>query len=104
MEPPRIPLSPITHTNNTLLKPPSTTNTSTNKAPNPPKRFVDSDVLDEFKAAVIGSDLTKMGLCEVLKKRFPKQKKDAIKDTLEAVAERVGEKNADKKWFLKKGV
>lgn len=101
MEPPRIPLSPINRTN-TLLKPP-TTISNTNKAPTATKRFVDPDILDEFKEAIVGSDLTKMGLCEILKKRFPKQKKDAIKDTLDAVAERVGEKVADKKWVLRSG-
>lgn len=75
--------------------------TTTNKAPKAPKRFVDPEILDDFKQAIVGSDLTKMGLCEILKKRFPKQKKDAIKDTLEAVAERVGDKAAEKKWVLK---
>lgn len=101
MEPPRIPLSPINRTN-ALLKAPTTVS-NTNKAPKATKRFVDPEILDEFKEAIVGSDLTKMGLCEILKKRFPKQKKDAIRDTLEAVAERVGERVADKKWVLKNG-
>lgn len=102
MEPPRIPLSPINRTNTLLKRPPI--NPTTNQAPKAPKRFVDLEILEEFKQAIVGSDLTKMGLCEILKKRFPKQKKDAIKDTLEAVAERVGEKAADKRWVLKSGV
>lgn len=33
--------------------------------------------------------------------RFPKQPKAAIKDTLDAYAERVGAKESDKKWVLK---
>lgn len=33
--------------------------------------------------------------------RFPKQSKDAIKETLAVVAERVGLKEKDKKWMIK---
>ena len=33
--------------------------------------------------------------------RFPKQSKAAIKDTLDTYAERIGVKEADKKWVLK---
>ena len=78
--------------------------------------------MDDFKVAVQGNDLTKVGLLEILKKkyvlllslkikphadelfRFPKQPKDAIKDTLEMIAERVGPKTAEKKWMLKSGI
>ena len=102
MEPPRIPLSPVNRTN-ALLKPPAT-DPATNKIPKASKRFVDSEILEEFKQAIAGSNLTKMGLCETLKVRFPKQKKDAIKDTLEALAERVGVKATEKKWVLKSSV
>ncbi|CRG87332.1 Chromatin assembly factor 1 subunit rlf2 [Talaromyces islandicus] len=56
------------------------------------------DQLAAFKEAVEGSDLTKAGLIEVLKKRFPKISKDTLKDTLTMVAVRVGQKEADKKW------
>lgn len=35
--------------------------------------------------------------------RFAKQPKDAIKTTLELIAERVGSKNAEKRWVLKSG-
>ena len=35
--------------------------------------------------------------------RFPKQSKDAIRDTLEMVAERIGPTKLDKKWMLKSG-
>ncbi len=33
--------------------------------------------------------------------RFPKMPKDAIKETLDLVAERVGPKPSEKKWVLK---
>lgn len=36
--------------------------------------------------------------------RFPKTSKDAIKDTLTAVADRVGTKEADKRWVIRGGV
>ncbi|PWY79574.1 hypothetical protein BO70DRAFT_50768 [Aspergillus heteromorphus CBS 117.55] len=62
------------------------------KRPFPPEQ------LAEFKQVVDGSDLTKMGLIEILKKRFPKVSKDILKDTLNSVATRVGQKEADKKW------
>ncbi|KAJ5223762.1 hypothetical protein N7468_008304 [Penicillium chermesinum] len=54
--------------------------------------------LAEFKQAVEGSDLTKIGLMEHLKKRFPKIPKDTLKVTLEQVAKRVGEKQTEKRW------
>ncbi|KAH8702187.1 chromatin assembly factor 1 subunit A-domain-containing protein [Talaromyces proteolyticus] len=65
------------------------------KKPFPPEQ------LDAFKEAVEGSDLTKAGLIEVLKKRFPKISKDVLKETLNLVAVRVGQKEADKKWVCK---
>ncbi|KAM5486994.1 chromatin assembly factor-I (CAF-I) p90 subunit [Microsporum audouinii] len=58
------------------------------------------DQLSEFKEAVSGSNLTKAGLIEVLKKRFPKVSKDIIKETLTAIAARQGQKEVDKKWVL----
>ncbi|OJJ48485.1 hypothetical protein ASPZODRAFT_130529 [Penicilliopsis zonata CBS 506.65] len=64
------------------------------KRPFPPEQ------LAEFKAAVDGSDLTKAGLIEVLKKRFPKVSKDVLRETLNSVAVRVGQKEADKKWCI----
>ncbi|PYH98384.1 hypothetical protein BO71DRAFT_316493 [Aspergillus ellipticus CBS 707.79] len=63
------------------------------------KRTFPAEQLAEFKEAVNGSDLTKMGLIEILKKRFPKVSKDILKDTLNSVATRVGQKEADKKWI-----
>lgn len=79
-------------------------NTMTMTPPKIPKRLIAAELMDNFKTAVVGNDLTKAGLVEVLKKRFPKQSKDAIKDTLDAIAERVGPKLIEKKWVLKKGV
>lgn len=80
--------------------------------------------MSDFKNAIQGSNLTKAGLIEILKKqyvitsqrkgrwidilmflsRFPKTSKDAIKDTLTTIADRVGTKEADKRWVVKDGV
>ncbi|KAL8973508.1 MAG: hypothetical protein Q9197_002242 [Variospora fuerteventurae] len=80
MEPPRIPLN-ITNRTNVLLPnsalavsglkpPPSNANgPPQSKASQGPKRMVAPDVLEDFKRAVEGSDLTKAGLVEVLKKQ-----------------------------------
>ncbi|KAL9612702.1 MAG: hypothetical protein Q9167_002738 [Letrouitia subvulpina] len=65
------------------------------------RKIIPAEVLHDFKRAVEGSDLTKAGLIEVLKKQFPKQSKDAIKDTLNIIAERVGQKEKDKRWVIK---
>ncbi|KAL5047410.1 hypothetical protein BDW71DRAFT_42890 [Aspergillus fruticulosus] len=71
------------------------------RAPGNPKRAFPPDQLGEFKTVVEGSDLTKTGLIEVLKKRFPKVSKNTLKDTLDSVATRIGQKEADKKWVCK---
>ncbi|KAJ5947548.1 hypothetical protein N7466_000563 [Penicillium verhagenii] len=65
------------------------------KRPFPPEQ------LSEFKEAVEGSDLSKIGLVEILKKRFPKVSKDTLKATLDQVAARVGQKEVDKKWVCR---
>ncbi|PLB51873.1 hypothetical protein P170DRAFT_422817 [Aspergillus steynii IBT 23096] len=70
-------------------------------APVKAKRGLPAEQLEEFKQVVNGSDLSKLGLVEILKKRFPKVSKDALKDTLTSVATRVGQKEADKKWVCK---
>lgn len=67
-----------------------------NKTP----KLISDDLLPAFKQAVSGSDLTKAGLIEILKKQFPKVSKDTIKDTLSTIAVREGAKEADKKWIL----
>ena len=66
-----------------------------------PKKLVPPEYMEEFKRAIDGSDMTKAGLIEVLKKAFPKIGKDNIKNTLDLVAERVGEKRDNKRWVLK---
>lgn len=65
------------------------------------KKVVPEEHMENFKRAVEGSDMTKAGLIEVLKKAFPKIGKDNIKNSLEQVAERVGDKRDDKRWVLK---
>ncbi|EEH42682.1 uncharacterized protein PADG_07502 [Paracoccidioides brasiliensis Pb18] len=65
-----------------------------------PRRPFPPDQVAEFREVIAGSNLTKAGLVEVLKKRFPKVSKDIIKDTLSSTAKRLGEKEADKKWVL----
>lgn len=67
-------------------------------------KMIEPELLDDFKQAVEGSDLTKLGLIEILKKQFPQCSKDVIKDTLGAVAVRVGKKEVEKKWQLIDGV
>jgi chromatin assembly factor 1 subunit A len=65
-----------------------------------PKKLLSSEDLPAFCAAVEGSDLSKVGLIEVLKKKFPGRPGAAIKATLETVAKRVGAKEVDKRWRL----
>ncbi|KAJ5176800.1 uncharacterized protein N7482_002677 [Penicillium canariense] len=65
------------------------------KRPFPPEH------LEEFKQVVEGSDLSKIGVIEILKKRFPKVSKDTLKATLDQVAVRVGQKEVDKKWVCR---
>ncbi|RKF83163.1 Chromatin assembly factor 1 subunit rlf2 [Golovinomyces cichoracearum] len=58
--------------------------------------------MEDFKTAVAGSDLSKIGLIEVLKKRFPGRSAATIKATLEVIARRgqKGQKEAEKRWIL----
>ena len=65
------------------------------------RKLVPPEYMEDFKRAIDGSDMTKAGLIEQLKKAFPKVGKDNIKNTLEIVAERVGEKRDDKRWILR---
>ncbi|KAL9116877.1 MAG: hypothetical protein Q9187_006594 [Circinaria calcarea] len=112
MAPPqRIPLHTVNTSNNQILLPQHSTDTSskpspitgssTSKARKAATKPLPPELLDDFKQAVQGSDLTKAGLVEVLKKQFPKAAKDTIKDTINEIAERVGAKEADKRWRLK---
>ncbi|KAF8468137.1 chromatin assembly factor 1 subunit A-domain-containing protein [Kalaharituber pfeilii] len=66
-----------------------------------PKKLIPPEDLEAFKKAVDGSDMTKAGLVELLKKQFPKASKDAIRETLGKVAVRMGGKEADKRWVLR---
>ena len=65
----------------------------------PKKLLADSD-MGAFKQAIDGSDLSKVGLIEVLKKKFPGRPAASIKATLEVVARREGKKEAEKRWVL----
>jgi chromatin assembly factor 1 subunit A len=85
---------PLTSSSSSVL--PSTESNSNSK---PKKLLPDSD-LPAFKAAIDGSDLSKIGLVEVLKKKFPGRTGGAIKATLDLVARRVGAKEAEKRWVL----
>lgn len=58
------------------------------------------DLLPKFKTAVHGSNLSKIGLVEVLKKEFPEVTKKTIEQTLLQVARRDGKKEAEKVWHL----
>jgi len=69
--------------------------------PQTPKKLIPAEDLEAFKKAVDGSDMTKAGLVELLKKQFPKASKDAIRETLGKVAVRIGGKEADKRWVLR---
>ncbi|RKF57298.1 Chromatin assembly factor 1 subunit rlf2 [Erysiphe neolycopersici] len=65
-------------------------------------KLIAPEDMEEFKTAVAGSDLSKIGLIEVLKKKFPGRSAATIKSTLELVARRgqKGQKKAEKRWTL----
>lgn len=101
MNPPRLPLSsrPVNGLLNTLnmsQKPSPETSAKAVK----PKRMIPGEQLPAFKAEIDGQDLTKIGMIEALKKKFPKLPKDAITNTLTAVAKRVGPSEKEKRWML----
>ncbi|KAF2871324.1 chromatin assembly factor 1 subunit A-domain-containing protein [Massariosphaeria phaeospora] len=105
MNPPRLPLAQrpangMLNTLNASQHPVMTAATSKATKPHPPKRQIPADQLTAFKAEVNGSDLTKIALIEALKKKFPKLPKDAISNTLTAVAARVGPSQLEKRWML----
>ena len=106
----------------TITSAAATKGTSPATAGKPPKKPFPTELLPDLKKAVEGSDLTKAGLVEILKKRsadsktlvhvppfasanvpirFPKVGKDAIHYTLGQIAERVGKSESEKKWLLK---
>ncbi|KIV86165.1 hypothetical protein PV11_01795 [Exophiala sideris] len=116
MQPPRLPLMAVDGNCGTLMPTvqgqiptlDQTENTksnaklvagSTSKSGKPVK-MIQADLLPAFRDAVSGSPLTKLGLTEVLKQQFKQCPKDAIKNTLEAIAVRQGGKEAGWKWVL----
>ncbi|ORY71674.1 chromatin assembly factor 1 subunit A-domain-containing protein [Pseudomassariella vexata] len=70
------------------------------------KDIVPKQILDEFKRAVISDDinfLTKVGIVDMLAKRFPLCTRAQVKNTIEKIAERVpvpGGRKSDKRWVL----
>jgi chromatin assembly factor 1 subunit A len=112
MEPPRLPLNAIKFTSAGMNSPnnqpaklfgafdlnkPATQSCSTVK---PPKKLFPMEDMPAFIKAVKGSELSKIGLIEVLNKQFSKISKSTIKYTLETMAKRVGSKEAEKRWVL----
>lgn len=73
MEPPRIPLKPINRQNAKLSSPSKDAKTDSSrkmKHPKVPKRLLPSELMNEFKNAVQGNDMTKIGILEILKKQY----------------------------------
>jgi chromatin assembly factor 1 subunit A len=109
MAPPRVPLNPIPLVNGTslplqsaldlLAKQPQTAHSKASK-PTTNSKPMPQEIMNDFKLAIEGSDLTKTGLIEVLKKKFPSVTKNTVVDTLAMVAKREGKKEAEKKWVL----
>ena len=64
------------------------------------KKLLPKEDWESFKEEVQGSNLSKVGLIEVLKKKFPKATGGMVKATLEAVARRVGEREREKRWVV----
>ncbi|KFY43522.1 hypothetical protein V495_03910 [Pseudogymnoascus sp. VKM F-4514 (FW-929)] len=114
MQPPRLPLNPMkgtsAHVNGPSAKTvkmfglsvaPSTSKPSSSAksaSGSGTKKLVAPEEMDAFKLAVQGSELSKLGLIEVLNKQFPKSSKGCIKNTLEVFAKREGGKEAEKRW------
>ena len=73
MEPPRIPLKLINRQNAKLSSPSKDAkkdSTGKMKPPKGPKRFLPPEVMNEFKNAVQGNYMTKIGILEILKKQY----------------------------------
>lgn len=71
---------------------------ATTKGPKTTASKLEGQLLEGFKEAVIGSNITKIELLKALKKRFPKTTNDTIKVTLESYFARVGAGAAEKRW------
>ena len=65
-----------------------------------PKKLLPSEDMELFRNEVRGSDLSKVGMIEVLKKKFPQRTAAQVKGTLETFGSRVGKKEVDKRWVL----
>jgi chromatin assembly factor 1 subunit A len=125
MDPPRIPLNTMKNTSvnvngtNTTkpVKPFFTTTSDLKSSPSQttlippashpppatttkPKKLLKEEDMPAFRAAVQDSNLSKVGLIEVLKKQFPGRSAAVIRATLEAVARREGVKEVDKRWRI----
>lgn len=114
MNPPRVPLHPMKGTSASVNGPSAKTvkmfglstssdskSASTSHTSKGPKKFVAAEDMKAFRDAVQGSELSKIGLIEVLNKQFSKVPKSSIKNTLEAFARREGVKEVDKRWVWK---
>ncbi|KAI9771547.1 MAG: hypothetical protein M1839_002790 [Geoglossum umbratile] len=99
MHPPRVPLQAIGRSHRGVN---GSSASQANMAAGPAIMVAAGD-MGKFKAAIQGSNLTKAGLIEVLKKQFPEIPKTAIRNTLNCIAERVGHKEVDKRWVLING-
>lgn len=109
MKPPRGPLIAMKSTNASvnglnktakILRAPECSKLVKSTAISGPKKLVSLEDMPAFKQAIKGSELSKVGLIEVLNKQFPKIPKAVLKATLETVARRVGSKEADKRWVI----
>lgn len=102
MNPPRLPLAsrPVNGLLNTLNMASAPVPPTSNAKAVKPKRMIPSEDLAAFRSAIEGRDLTKLGMIEALKKEFPKVPKDAITNTLTAIAQRVGPSEKEKRWVL----
>lgn len=75
MDPPRIPLKTINRVNGRVEDTavprfiPNPANSALAGPSKPPRRLIAADLMITFKAAIQGSELTKAGLVEVLKKQ-----------------------------------
>ena len=83
-----------------FTKDPPKQNSTTKSAKAGTVKPLAAELLSDFKNAVDGSDLTKLGLIEVLKKKFPSATKGTLETTLSQIAVREGPKPSEKRWKL----
>lgn len=68
--------------------------------PEKPKKMIPVEHIEAFRNAVRGSNLTKIGIVEVLKKQFPDCTGAQVKETLNVIARRAGKTEKEKLWVL----